>query len=544
MIRAVALCFALYTLLVWETATAQTTLFSTDTSGFGNPTSLDGGGDVDGDGTPDFITSAFSTTGTIVWSGASGAQILTLDLPYSPVLLLYGTSVADIGDVNLDGRRDIAVGAPMNDKPYGYDLIPGMVFVCSGGDGSLLYRVAGVDNSATVNDFGKSVSAIGDVTGDGIPDFAAADPGLGFVRVVSGWNGLVQMHVPSSGGFGASMSGAGDVNLDGFVDLVVSRPGGAPPSVQVRSGVDMLVVREFFAATPFFLYGHAVSGGSDVDADGIPDVLVGDPGHSGSPAFPGAAYLYSGASGSLLRTHLGVHPSSRFGTGVEFLKDATGDGIDDYGIAAPNDTTFGTGLDSGAIRLYSGATGAVSSTVNLKGAAGSAGRLMANVNDLNGDGLSDLVASDPPNVAVRAVSFAPGLQQYGFPTHACLADQIMNATRVPKIGESAFELTCTGLSSAATSICMITDLALIPPADPFQLGLQVHVDLLGASEVVAAPITTGAHGLGSTPIPIPNDATLVGRSYFAQTITLFPPGSCLPWQTLSASRALQITILP
>ncbi|MBL8695233.1 MAG: FG-GAP repeat protein [Planctomycetes bacterium] len=522
---------------------AQTTLFSTDTSGFGNPTSLDGGGDVDGDGTPDFITSAFSTTGTIVWSGASGAQILTLKLPYSPVLLLYGTSVADIGDVNLDGRRDIAVGAPMNDKPYGYDLIPGMVFVCSGADGSLMYRVAGVDNSATVNDFGKSVSAIGDITGDGIPDFAAADPGLAFVRVISGWDGLVQMHVQSSGGFGASMSGAGDVNLDGFVDLVVSRPGGSPPSVQVRSGLDMLVVCEFLAAAPFFLYGFAVSGGSDVDADGVPDILVGDPGHIGSPAFPGAAYLYSGASGVLLRTHMGTHASSRFGAGVEFLKDATGDGIDDYGIAAPNDTAFGTGPESGAVRLFSGATGAVSSTVHLKGAAGSAGRLMASVNDLNGDGLSDLVASDPPNIAVRAVSFAPGLQQYGFPTNACLGDQIMNATRVPKLGESAFEFTCTGLLSGAASICVVTDRALIPPEDPFQLGLQMHIDLLGASETFAIPMVTNAAGFGIAPAPIPNDAALVNRSYFAQTITLFPPGSCLPWQTLSASRALVVTLL-
>ena len=124
----------------------------------------------------------------------------------------FGHSVAAAGDVDGDGSADFIVGASGEDLG-GTDS--GSVFVYSGATGVLLHRF---DGDAASDSLGGSVAGGGDLDGDGVPDVAAGatqmssgDPSPGYVRAWSGAAGAVSL--PSGRepleGFGACVSDAG-----------------------------------------------------------------------------------------------------------------------------------------------------------------------------------------------------------------------------------------------------------------------------------------------------------------------------------------------
>jgi VCBS repeat protein/FG-GAP repeat protein len=170
-----------------------TSLFGLSTVGGRSGASVGGGGDVDGDGTPDVVVGSpawINERGYVrVFSGQGGGVLRSLNTP-EDALDRWGHAVDMVGDLNGDGHSDLAVGIQFGDAG---SLNCGSVYVYSGKDWSLFYRLDGL---ASGDQFGSVVSVAGDVDGDGFTDLISGAPfssaGLdttGSVRVTSGLGG-------------------------------------------------------------------------------------------------------------------------------------------------------------------------------------------------------------------------------------------------------------------------------------------------------------------------------------------------------------------
>lgn len=125
-------------------------------------------GDADGDGRGDLVVgSRFAGVNgrAYLLSGATGASLRTWS-GYHPDEV-FGASVDGAGDLDGDGKDDVVVGS---DRYYVVSGWTGFVRAFSSATGELLHDFRG--GSATAR-LGIAVTGVGDVNGDGIPDLAA-----------------------------------------------------------------------------------------------------------------------------------------------------------------------------------------------------------------------------------------------------------------------------------------------------------------------------------------------------------------------------------
>ncbi len=139
--------------------------------------SVGGAGDVDGDGFDDMIVGSPGAApngltyagSAFVFSGATGAQLWRLDGKASSDHL--GHSVDGAGDIDGDGLGDVIVGAPFAHPSGIYQA--GSTLVFSGATGTQLFRLDGLTARAAL---GFSVSRARDVDRDGVPDLIIGAP--------------------------------------------------------------------------------------------------------------------------------------------------------------------------------------------------------------------------------------------------------------------------------------------------------------------------------------------------------------------------------
>ncbi len=137
--------------------------------------------DINSDGVSDiFVGAPFQNVGGIndqgqvfLFNGANGSLMHTFNNPFPQASSWFGTSLAIVADMSSDGTPDILIGAPLQD--VGSNNNQGQVFIMNSSDGSLIATLNDPNAQASAN-FGLSLSSIGDVNGDRIPDILIGAP--------------------------------------------------------------------------------------------------------------------------------------------------------------------------------------------------------------------------------------------------------------------------------------------------------------------------------------------------------------------------------
>lgn len=371
--------------------------------------------DVNGDGRGDVAVGAQSeampsnvNAGRVhIFSGAGGGLIRTITPPTRQQVGTFGWSVAGTPDLSGDGRGDLLIGGPWEAENSG--VLGGRAYLYSAADGKLL-RAWVSPYGEDWGSFGWSVAWVPDVTGDGAADVAVGaigeDEGRGSVHMYSGATGvylrtLVSPAAMPNGNFGYSIAGVSDLDGDGRGDVAVGAPmensGGAGAGrVYVFSGATGRLIKAMQSprAQAGGKFGYAVAAVGDVGWTAKADLVVGAPGESIGTVACGAAYIVSPADGRLVREvrSAGRQGGGLFGTSVARTLDRDGDGRSEVIVGAEGESNRGVPT-SGRAYLFSGATGGLLQILTPATPVAGArfGSSVAGIGDTNADGKADAV---------------------------------------------------------------------------------------------------------------------------------------------------------
>jgi len=377
-------------------------------------------GDVNGDGRDDLIIGAPGAPGAgpdgnvksgssyVVFGNASAFQatIGLINLDGSNGFRLDGDlnfdrsgfSVSGAGDINGDGVDDLIVGvSAIGPNRTG---LPGKSYVVFGKTSAFaatinLGSLNGSDgfrlNGAVAGDLaGRTVSAAGDINGDGVDDLIVGAPGAG--PDGNAYSGSSYVVFGKTSAFAASFDLA---NLDGGNGF----------------RLDGTVVNEYS--------GFSVSAAGDINGDGLDDLIVGA--HPASPngLRSGSSFVVFGKTSAFTSTIKlsSLNGSNGFrldgalagdysGFSVGAAGDLNGDGLDDL-IVGARGTDFNGSL-SGSSYIVFGKTSAFPATIGLASIDGSngfrldgalagdtAGASVSAAGDINDDGFDDLLIGAP-----------------------------------------------------------------------------------------------------------------------------------------------------
>ncbi len=280
---------------------------------------------------------------------------------------IFGVTVASLGDLDGDGRTDLAVGATGDDDLF---TDAGAVWILFGDrvvevlDAQKISQTEGGFAGALANgdQFGGSVVRVGDVNGDTVPDFAVGAP---------------------------SATGGGSLwvllmNADGTVDTEINN--------------------NFTSAS--------LCAPGDLDGDNVPDLIVGEPSSTnGGSSFVGAIhFVYLKSNGTIKSSHkisettggLGdvLDDGDAFGSSVASLGDLDGSGSSTLALAvgASGDENMGS-TDTGAVWILF-----LDANEDLASAPFKLGISPASSGDMIGQSLADLGDIDGAGPSVRALA--------------------------------------------------------------------------------------------------------------------------------------------
>lgn len=354
----------------------------------------------------------------------------------------FGSSIANIGDINNDGVEDLAVGAIGAKRIYILKMDT---------NGTIKSKVelgvglGGLPINLDSLGFGISVANIGDINNDGINDLAigcnnSSDGGnanTGAIYIItlnssgtassytkiSKTTGFGSGGLPINAGayFGSSIDTIGDLNNDGIVDLVVGSHFDLAGTTGVVKGSAWVLfldsnhtIANYYRISdgvPNFnssqtsnnAFGVSVIGIGDEDGDGIEDIAVGacwdDDGYTDAGAFYIIRLLTNGHVKSFKKiSNNNFTASSPFSHNTAFslklINDIDGNGVKDYVLGQ-----YRYGGDLGAIifvmmdSLNNPIDYKQITNTNIPNITSNSrfGFSLANLGDYNNDGFPDIV---------------------------------------------------------------------------------------------------------------------------------------------------------
>jgi hypothetical protein len=366
----------------------------------------------------------------------------------------FGWSMTRLGDLDLDGVPDIAVGMPWDDAGGTDRGSVVVLFLNANGTVKARQKINAVQGGFTgvlqdTDWFGWSVSAIGDLDNDGVTELAVGalqtdDGGLdngalwilflktnGTVKAqqkISPSSGNFNLSLPDFEWFGSSVAGLGDFDGDGVEDLAVGAHGDSDGGI-FRGAVWVLYlnatgtvkskqkINDLSGGFTGLLedgdeFGWSLANLGDLDGDAVPDLAVAAELDDDGGQDRGAVWILNlKKTGSIVKSTSKISSTSggftglldnkdHFGRSICALGDIDGDGKGDLAVGAQQDDDGAT--DAGAVwNLRLNANGTVKAHQKISASAGSfSGPLLPKDNfgasiaapgDLNGDGIKDLV---------------------------------------------------------------------------------------------------------------------------------------------------------
>lgn len=308
-------------------------------------------GDLDGDGVNDIAVGApmdddGGTNKGAAWvlfmtdSGTVKSQQKISDLQGSFAGTLddndyFGWSMAGIGDLNLDGIGDLVVGS-YKDDDNGMDRgAIWILFLDSNGTVKSHQKISDTQGgfSGTLSDrdyFGKSVTSLGDLDGDGVHELA----------VGAEWD--------DDGGMNKGAVWILDLNSSGIVvaeQKISDTQGGFTGTLDV-----------------FDYFGSSVSATGDLDGDNVTDIIVGASNDDDGGINRGASWLLFLNQDGTVKAHQKISDTQGdfdgvldnvdlFGATLVSLGDLDGDNVIEIAIGAYRDDDGG--MDRGAMYIIS-----------------------------------------------------------------------------------------------------------------------------------------------------------------------------------------------
>lgn len=306
-----------------------------------------------------------------------------------------------MGDLDGDGLAELLVQAQLDSGALN-PTDGAVVFTAAGAP---LYTVSDTTASGVLgSDLGSAVAGVGDVSGDGVPDFAVGAPREltpqtlgGAVHVYSGADGselhVLNNAVAPNGRLGTSVSGFADLDGDGFPDVLAGAPlafvtGLEQGLARIYSGSSGALLAQFQGNQVFQQFGHAVAGLEDLDGDGVGELIVGAPRAGPDGDWRGLVRILSAATGQILFQLKGEEPGVRLGYAVDAAGDWDADGTGDFAFGVLN--AHDSGYASGRVEVRSGAGGEELMRLAGDSQGDHFGFDLAPLGDLDGDGTADL----------------------------------------------------------------------------------------------------------------------------------------------------------